>query len=144
MIVRYLLDTNIVSNVLKPVPSPELAGWMERQADESLFVSALTVAELRRGMLLLPAGRRRRELESWFAGSSGPQALFSGRILSFDETAAEIWARLMAEGSARGRPRSGLDMIIAATAVANDCIMVTADEKDFTGVTIVNPMKPSH
>ena len=142
--IRYLLDTNIISNALKPVPSPELADWMERQVDESLFISALTVAEIQRGMLLLPAGRRRRELESWFAGVSGPQALFVGRILAFDATAAGIWARLMAEGSARGRPRSGLDMILAATAVANDCIMVTANEKDFTGVTVVNPMKSPH
>jgi predicted nucleic acid-binding protein len=143
-VIRYLLDTNIISNALKPVPSPGLADWMEQQLDESLFISALTVAEIQRGMLLLPAGRRRRELESWFAGPSGPQALFVGRILAFDETAASIWARLMAEGSARGRPRSGLDMILAATAVANDCIMVTANEKDFTGVTVVNPLKSSH
>ena len=142
--IRYLLDTNIISNALKPIPSPELADWMERQADESLFISALTVAEIQRGMLLLPAGRRHRALESWFAGPSGPQALFRGRILAFDESAAAIWARLMAEGSARGRPRSGLDMIIAATAVANDCIMVTANEKDFTGVTVLNPMKSPH
>jgi hypothetical protein len=143
-VIRYLLDTNIISNALKPLPSPELADWMERQTDETLFISALTVAEIQRGMLLLSAGRRRRELESWLVGPSGPQALFFGRILAFDETAAGIWARLMAEGSARGRPRSGLDMVIAATAIANDCIMVTANEKDFTGVTVVNPMKLSH
>lgn len=142
--IRYLLDTNIINNALKPVPSPELAGWMEQQVDEALFISALTVAEIQRGMLLLPAGRRRRELESWFAGPSGPQALFLGRILAFDESAAGIWARLMAEGSARGRPRSGLDMIIAATAIANDCTMVTANERDFMGVTVVNPMKSPH
>jgi len=143
-VIRYLLDTNIISNALKPVPSPELADWMELQVDDTLFISTLTVAEVQRGLLLLPAGRRRRELESWFSGPSGPQALFLGRILAFDETAAGIWARLMAEGSARGRPRSGLDMILAATAVANDCIMVTGNEKDFTGVNVLNPMKSSH
>ena len=142
--IRYLLDTNIISNALKPVPSPELADWMERQVDNALFISALTVGEVQRGILLLPAGRRRRDLESWLAGPVGPQALFLERILAFDETAAGIWARLMAEGSARGRPRSGLDMVLAATAIANDCIMVTANEKDLTGVTMLNPMKSSH
>lgn len=141
---RYLLDTNIIGHARKPVPSPVLADWMMAQLDEALFLSTLTVAEIQRGILILPAGRRRRGLEGWFTGPAGPQALFAGRILPFDEAAASIWARLMAEGKARGRPRSGLDMIVAATAVANDCIVVTANEKDFTGVRILNPMKSAH
>jgi predicted nucleic acid-binding protein len=81
-------------------------------------------------------------LERWFAGPEGPQALFAGRVLPFDEAAALIWARLMAEGTATGRPRSALDMIIAAVAEANDCIVVTDNEKDFAGVKIVNPLRP--
>lgn len=138
---RYLLDTNIISQATKPVPSPALTAWMNAQADEDLFIATLTVAEIRRGLLEKPAGKKRRELERWFAGSEGPQALFAGRILPFDEAAALIWARLMAEGTRRGKSRSALDMIIAAIADANDCVVVTDNEKDFAGINFVNPLR---
>lgn len=118
--------------------------WMADQADEDLFIASLTVAEIRRGLLEKPAGKKRRELERWFSGPEGPQALFAGRVLAFDEKAALIWARLMAEGTAKGRPRSALDMIIAAVAEANDCVVVTDNEKDFVGVKIVNPLRTAN
>jgi toxin FitB len=137
----YLLDTNIISNITKPVPSEALVAWMADQADEDLFISSLTVAEIRRGVLEKLAGKKRNQLESWFSGPEGPQALFAGRVLPFDEKAGLIWARLMAEGTASGRRRSGLDMIIAAVAEANDCVLVTDNEKDFAGLKIVNPMR---
>ncbi len=137
----YLLDTNIISNITKPVPSEALIAWMADQADEDLFISSLTVAEIRRGVLEKPVGKKRTQLESWFSGSEGPPALFAGRVLPFDEKAALIWARLMADGTATGRPRSALDMIIAAVAEANDCVLVTGNERDFAGLKIVNPMR---
>ncbi|WP_333825649.1 type II toxin-antitoxin system VapC family toxin [Pinisolibacter sp.] len=137
---RWLLDTNILSNLVKPEPSAALVAWMAERRDEDLFISALTIAEIRRGILDLPSGRRRDQLEAWFAGPEGPPALFAGRILAFDETAALAWARLMAEGRTSGRPRSALDTIIAATAEANVCVVVTGNEKDFAGVEAVNPM----
>jgi predicted nucleic acid-binding protein len=92
---------------------------MAGQADDDLYISSLTVAEIRRGVLEKPAGNRRRELETWFSGPEGPQALFAGRVLPFDEDAALVWAELMADGRARGRPRSALDTIIAAIAKTN-------------------------
>jgi predicted nucleic acid-binding protein len=67
--------------------------------------------------------------------------LFAGRILSFDEKAGLVWAGLMAEGKDAGRPRSGLDMIIAAVARVNDCIVVTDNETDFFGIQILNPLR---
>ena len=76
----------------------------------------------------------------WFSGHEGPPALFAGRILAFDERAALIWARLMAEGRTTGRPRSALDTIIAATSVTNSCVVVTGNERDFGGMEVVNPM----
>lgn len=138
---RYLLDTNIISNVTKPDPSPTLLAWMAEQADHDLFISALTVAEIRRGLLEKSAGKKRDLLEAWFTGPEGPQALFAGRVLPFDEMAALVWARLMAEGTAKGRPRSALDMIIAAVAEANDCVVATDNEKDFVGLRFVNPVR---
>ena len=138
---RYLLDTTIISNVTKPSPSAALLAWMAERADNDLFISALTVGEIRRGLLEKSAGKKRALLEAWFSGPEGPQALFAGRVLPFDEKASLIWARLMADGSAKGRPRSGLDMIIAAIAEANGCLVVTDNEKDFTGVKFVNPLR---
>ena len=138
---RYLLDTNIISNVIKPNPSPTLLGWMAEQADHDLFISAMTVAEIRRGLLEQPAGKKRALLEAWFTGPEGPQALFAGRVLLFDEKAALIWARLMADGTTKGRPRSALDAIIAAIAEANDCVVATDNEKDFLGLKFVNPVR---
>lgn len=140
---RYLLDTNIISNVVKPQPSEPLLVWMAAQRDDDLFIASLTVAEIRRGILEKPRGKKRDDLEAWFAGSEGPQAIFAGRILSFDDKAGLIWARLMAEGKAAGRSRSALDMIIAAVAGVMDCVVVTGNEKDFAGIPFVNPMRGS-
>ena len=138
---RWLLDTNIIGNVTKPAPSDGLVAWMAGQADGDLFISSLTVAEIRRGILEKPDGKKRRELERWFSGPEGPQALFAGRVLPFDEKAGLVWARLMADGTAKGRPRSPLDMIIAAVAEANNCMVVTGDEKDFAGLSVFNPLR---
>jgi predicted nucleic acid-binding protein len=138
---RYLLDTNIISNITKPTPSASLLAWMGAQRDEDLFIAALTVAEIRRGVLEKPAGKRRDQLEAWFSGPEGPQALFAGRVLPFDENAGLVWARLMADGKAQGRSRSALDTIIAAVAEAHGCTVVTDNEKDFDGVEIINPLR---
>jgi predicted nucleic acid-binding protein len=138
---RYLLDTNIIGNITKPTPSKSLVAWMFQQVDEDLFIASLTVAEIRSGVLEKPAGKRRDQLDAWFGGPDGPQALFAGRILPFDEAAALIWARLMADGKARGRQRSALDTIIAAVAEANGCVVVTDNERDFDGIEIANPLR---
>jgi predicted nucleic acid-binding protein len=138
---RYLLDTNIISNITKQSPSEPLLTWMAGQNDDDLYISSLTVAEIRRGLLEKPAGKRRDQLETWFGGPEGPQALFAGRVLPFDEAAALIWGRLMADGKAKGRPRSALDTIIAAVAEANGCIVVTDNEKDFAGIETINPFR---
>lgn len=138
---RYLLDTNIISNVIKPRPSASLIAWWSEQPDENLFISSLTLAEIGRGILEKPQGKKRKTLEAWFAGPEGPRSLFADRVLPFDDRAALIWARLMAEGKALGRSRSALDMIVAAVAEANDCTVVTDNEKDFAGLRFVNPLR---
>ena len=138
---RYLLDTNIISNVVKPQPSQALMAWLGAQKDDDLFIASLTVAEIQRGILEKPAGRKRSALDAWFSGPEGPRALFAGRILSFDERAGLHWARLMADRKALGRPRSALDMIIASIAAANDCVVVTDNEKEFVDIAFVNPLR---
>lgn len=138
---RYLLDSNIVSNATKPFTSPHLDAWMTERADEELFIASITIAEIWRGILHKPAGKKRRELEDWFAGPAGLQALFAGRILPFDEKAALLWGNLMEAGAKIGRPRSPLDMIVAAVAEANNCTLVTDNEKHFAGLKFINPMR---
>jgi predicted nucleic acid-binding protein len=140
-VTRYLLDTNIISNVVRPVPSEALLAWMAARRDEDLFIASLTLAEIHRGILEKPRGRKRAALDEWFSGPEGPQALFAGRILPFDDRAGLTWARLMAEGRRSGRPRSALDMIIAAVAVVHECVIVTDNERDFSGLQLVNPMR---
>ena len=122
-------------------PVKALVAWMAKQANDDLFISSLTVAAIRRGILEKPAGKKRSELERWFTGPDGPQSLFAGRVLPFDEKAGLVWARLMADGKAKGRPRNPLDMIIAAVAEANNCLVVTENERDFAGLKIVNPLR---
>ena len=138
---RYLLDTNIVSNIVKPEPSQALLAWMGGQKDDDLFIASMTIAEIQRGILEKPPGMKRAALDAWFAGPEGPPALFAGRILPFDERAGLLWARLMAQRKSAGRPRSGLDMIIASVASANHCVVVTNNERDFAGLEIFNPMR---
>jgi toxin FitB len=115
---------------------------MMQQVNENLFIASLTIAEVWRGLLEMPAGRKQRILENWFLGPDGPTLKFAGRVLPFDEKAGLIWGRLMAEGTKAGRPRSGLDMILAAIAEANNCMLVTGNEKHFSGLKFINPMRP--
>jgi predicted nucleic acid-binding protein len=140
---RYLLDTSIICSLFKPAPSPSLLTWMAEQNDEDLFIASLTVAEVRRSILEKPASKRRDQLEDWFLGQEGPQALFADRVLPFDEAAALIWARRMADSKGEGKPRNALDTIIAAVAEANGCVVVTDNEKDFADVQSINPLRAS-
>jgi toxin FitB len=137
----YLLDTNIISNLVKPDPSPLLLAWMARQQDADLFIASVTLGEIRRGILQMPDGRKRVRLESWFSGVDGPPALFAGRTLPFDAPAAMVWAHLMAEGRAYGRPRDAIDTMLAAIAQVHGLLLVTDNERDFEGLPFLNPVR---
>jgi predicted nucleic acid-binding protein len=141
-VTRYLLDTNIVSEARRPQANPALEHWYSSHAVDDLHIAAFTIGEIQKGVLLLPAGRKRKDLEVWFAGTTGPQSLFRNRILALDESAALEWATLIAEGFRVGKPRSGLDMIVAAIALANNCTLVTASERHFESIIpFINPMR---
>lgn len=113
------------------------------QATADLFIATLTLGEIWRGIMQLPRSRRRRDLETWHAGPEGPRRLFDQRILPFGEREAMAWAVIMAEARETGRARNPIDMIIAATAKANACTVVTVNERDFHGVVdVLNPLRP--
>ncbi len=139
---RYLLDTNILNQVIKPTSSAALAAWLEAQADEDLYICSMNLAEIWNGILQLAAGEKRSELEGWFTGPKGPRVIFGGRVLAFDEKAGLVWARLMSERGSAGLPCAPVDMIYAAIAEANGCVLVTDNEDHFTGLPVLNPMKP--
>jgi predicted nucleic acid-binding protein len=142
---RYLLDTNIISDARKPTPDPRLADWMARRPNGSLFIASIVLGEIWRGILELDDGARKRDLVRWFSGPTGPRGLFRSRVLPFDDSAAMQCAELIAEGRRIGRPRSPIDMQIAAIAKVNGCALVTLNLADFAPVqdeiAIIDPRR---
>lgn len=138
---RYLLDTSVIGDITRSSPPPALLDWVAAQADEDLYIASLSVLEIWRAVLATSADAKGMQLRQWLTGADGPEALFAGRILPFDDRAGRIWARLMLQGLAEGQRRSGLDMMVAAIAEAHDCVVVTSNETAFAGLPTVNPLR---
>ena len=134
-----LLDTNVVSEPLRPAPDHRVVAWIDAQALETLFLSAITVAELRAGVALLPAGKRRAGLQESLETRVLP--LFAGRVLPFDLGCTQAYAELMAKARASGLAIASADGYIAAIAGANGLTVATRDTGRFkaAGVTVINP-----
>jgi toxin FitB len=134
-----LLDTNVVSEPLRPAPDAQVIYWIDAQALETLFLSAITVAELRAVVALLPAGKRRKALHDSLETQVLP--LFAGRVLPFDEASAQAYAELMAKAKALGLAIASADGYIAAIAAANGLAVATRDIRPFqaAGVKVINP-----
>ena len=137
----YLLDTNIISDVVKPTPNPALAKWMFGQEDASLFISSITLGEIIKGINQLPKGKKRTHLEEWFNGPQGPAQLFSGRVLDFDSASALAWGKHLAQDKATGNQRGPIDVMIGSIAQVNGCVVATLNEKDFHRFEALNPTK---
>ncbi|TPE47726.1 type II toxin-antitoxin system VapC family toxin [Amaricoccus solimangrovi] len=133
-----LLDTNVVSEAMKPDPAPAVLDWLDGQPAETLFLSSVTVAELLFGIGALPEGRRRRKLA---AVADGLLGLFQARILPFDTAAARCYADLAVAARTAGKGFPTPDGYIAAIAVARGFIVATRDTSAFraAGVRIINP-----
>jgi len=137
--VIYVLDTNVLSEVMKPTPSVAVATWMRAQSPRSLFTASICQAEILAGVAVLPNGRRRAEFEAVALAIFTRE--FDGRILPFDTQAASAYAEIFANRRQMGRPIETADLIVAATARAHDAAVVTRDSGGFEGcgVTVVNP-----
>ncbi len=134
-----LLDTNVVSEPLRPAPDARLIAWLDAQALETLHLSAMTVAELRAGVALLPAGRRRDRLRDAIEREVLPS--FAGRVLPFDLTCTRAYAEILATVRQAGSGIDTADAVVAAIASANGLIVATRDAGPFqaAGLQVIDP-----
>jgi predicted nucleic acid-binding protein len=133
----FLLDTNIPSELTRPMPDSRVSNWVDAQDNASLYLSVVSIGELRRGFTMLPRSKRRARLEQWFEQYLLP--LFAGRILPVTHGVADRWGILDGECQLRGTPLSTADGMIAATALEHDLAVVTRNAKDFAGLTVFDP-----
>jgi toxin FitB len=134
----YLVDTNILSELTKPVPAPRVEAFL-RQSKDRVFVSVFSIGEIRKGIASLPAGNRRAILEDWLDNEIMPW--LGDRALPVTLAIAERWGGLSAQLKAKGRPRPVVDAVLAAIAFCHDLVLVTRNVRDYEdlGVTILNP-----
>ena len=134
-----VLDTNVVSELMKATPRSEVLAWAKGQARNTLFITTITEAEIRAGIAVLPEGRRRRDLAA--AAEHVLDFSFAGRILPFDSAASHAYGSIVADRRAVGRPISTQDCLIAAIARAHGAGIATRNVSDFEscGVEITNP-----
>ena len=134
-----ILDTNVLSELMKPAPLRRVALWVAARSARSLYVTTITQAEILHGVLLLPSGRRRKAIET--AAISMFEEEFAGRVLAFGSDAAASYARIAADRRRAGRPISHFDAQIAAIALANGASVATRNVDDFAdcGVEVINP-----
>ena len=136
---RYLLDTNVISEAARPRPDPGVVSWLEARAPTDLSISVLTLGEIAKGAALLPESGRRKRLEEW-VGAELPMA-FQGRVLGIDGAVAIGWGRMAAAARVDGRALPVIDGLLLATAGAHDLVFVTRNVADCAdrGVPILNP-----
>ncbi len=136
---RYLLDTNVISELVKPLPHENVWEWVNALPDEQLFISSITIGELQRGIELLPPSKRRSDYEHWLQEQILTQ--YADRIIAVDTMVMLQWGTLMAQTAAIGRSLPVFDSLLAATALTHNMHLVTRNAQDFadTGIQIVNP-----
>jgi len=134
----YLLDTNLVSETIKTNPDKSVIAWLDQLPGEALYVSVLTLGEIRKGIEALSDKRRREKLRLWLEHDL--TAWFEGRVLPVDLAVADRWGRLLAEA---GRPLPTIDSLLAATALHYELRLVTRNARDFDypGLEVINPFR---
>ncbi len=136
---NYLLDTCVISELVKPRPARNVVEWVRRQDESSLFLSVVTIGEIEKGIARLEGSRRKPRLRDWVDNALSRR--FSGRILSFDFETASRWGRISGEAGRKGKALPVLDGILAATALTHGLTLVTRDTGVLapTGTEIFNP-----
>jgi predicted nucleic acid-binding protein len=136
---RFLLDTNIPSELTRPNPQESVSQWLDNADDEQLYLSVISLGEILKGITILPTSKRRTELQQWLDGTLRPW--FGDSILRIDEPIAERWGILAGQCKLKGRPLKVANGLIAATALVHELAVVTRNVRDFDGlgVQMVNP-----
>jgi toxin FitB len=136
---RFLLDTNLLSEMTKDAPDVRVKNWIRSQPQEELVVSALSFGEIRAGMLMMDDGRKKSRLRQWLEHMLKEQ--FAGRVLSVDESIALEWGRLTAEGKRKGRPIDIVDLLLVATALVLGLTIATRNVRHCGGwgAPTINP-----
>jgi predicted nucleic acid-binding protein len=137
--VSFLLDTNVVSEWVKPRPNAGLTEWLSHVEEDDVFLSVVTFAELRFGVERLAAGARRKSLDEWLRIELPVR--FEQRILLVDGAVADEWGRIVARSTGRGRPIGAMDALMASTAEVHGLTLVTRNARDFEGAvkSVLNP-----
>jgi predicted nucleic acid-binding protein len=137
--VKYLLDTCLISELVKKEPNPAVVKWLDEQDEQSLFLTVLNLGELQKGISKLPVGKKKDELQAWVALDLVER--FTGRILEIDLETALLWGKLQGESEQAGEKLPVMDSLIAATATAHGLVVVTRNVKDLErcGAKIFNP-----
>ena len=134
----YLLDTNVLSELRRKLPNPRVVHWFSQRPATTLYLSVLTLGEIRKGIEVLPDPARRLTLLDWL--ETRLPAFFAGRILPIDSAVADRWGRMVAQA---GRPAPAIDSLLAATAEQHGLTLVTRNLRDVKGlaVQVINPWK---
>ena len=134
----YLLDTCVISETRAKKPDAGVIEWLSRQTPETLYLSAISIGEIKNGICLLGETKKAWALAAWL---NELEVTFSPRILSVNATVAECWGEILAESSKVGRPRPAIDALIAAIAKVDNLILVTRNVRDMDGmgVQLLNP-----
>ena len=135
----FLLDTNCISELVRPTPAPRVMEWMEAADEALLYLSVLTIGEIRKGLAGLPQSKRSTRLETWLEVEL--QARFAGRMLAIDAGVADRWGLIAAEAKRKGKALAVIDSLIAATAVHHNLTVVTRNVSDFANmqIQVLNP-----
>lgn len=138
---NYLLDTCVISELVKKQPNPKVVNWIDGMAESSLFLSVITIGEIQKGVEKLPPSKRKTSLRRWL--NEQLPVRFANRIVSIDTEVMLAWGQLVARLDQQGNPMPAIDSLITATALHGNFTLVTRNEEDFkhSGVPIFNPWK---
>lgn len=135
----FLLDTNVISELVRPRPNPRVAHWLDSTDEELLFLSVLTLGEIRKGITTLTDHARKGRLEAWLSGGLIPR--FEGRIFPIDQAIANRWGQITGSLAAQGSLLPVIDGLLAATALDHNLTLITRNTRDvaLTGVPVFDP-----
>lgn len=137
---KYLLDTCVISELVKPVPYIKVVDWLNETPSDALFLSVITIGEIRKGLMKLPDSKKKERLTGWLNTLLDE---YNERIISIDLMVAENWGFLQGKADREGSPMAAIDGLLAATAYTYSLILTTRNESDFVpnGVPMINPWK---